>query len=94
MGNSLNKYGTYTKIDTNKKNEIDKIINNIQKYKNKKYLFFNRYKKRKDSNDDIYVIDKDTELKKIKQNETIFSNLTDNDLETIQKHKKNSTSKV
>ena len=89
MGNSLNKYGTYTKIDTNKKNKIDKIINNIQKYKNKKYLFFNRYKKREDSNDDIYVIDKDTELKKIKQNKTIFSNLTDNDLETIENKERN-----
>lgn len=86
MGNSLNKYGTYTKLDTNKKNEIDKIINNIQKYKNKKYLFFNRYQKREDSNDDIYVINKDTELKKIKQNETIFSKLTQNDLKTIEKH--------
>ena len=31
MGNSLNKYGAYTKLDTNKKNEIDKIINNIKK---------------------------------------------------------------
>lgn len=87
MGNSLYKNSTYTKFDTNKKNEIDKIINNIQKYKNKKYLFFNRYKKREDSNGyDIYDINKDTELKKIKENETIFSNLTDNDLKTIEKN--------
>ena len=85
MGNSLNKYSTYTRIDTNKKNEIDKIINNIQKYKNKKYIFFNRYKKREDSNDDIYVINKDTELKKIKQNETIFSKLENSSIKVIEK---------
>ena len=86
MGNSLNKYSTYTRIETNKKNEIDKIINNIQKYKNKKYIFFNRYKKREDSNGyDIYDINKDTELKKIKQNETIFSKLEKSDIEVIEK---------
>lgn len=85
MGNSLHKlHNVHNKISSiilpNKSEEINKIIKNIQEYKNKKFLFFDRYKKEEKNGNEVYTINKNEQLRKVKKSDSIFSKLTSNNL--------------